>query len=428
MSLRPSSARLWRQPGAVITAAGAAAIALIWLGLLPTAEPGDRLGEMLGVEAIWLMSWAVLAVSDRRSSTWLNGIGGQLWWHRVAGALGLVAAIVHPRVMATHGSLSATVGAMSLLEKLSILLVLWAFLAPNSRIASWRGPLGWIARRSYDRWRILHGVLAIYVGFALYHGFDSGRLTRSSMVLTAVYLLVAAFGAWVLVDQMVLRRFRNRTPGGTVTRIVREGRELVLWVRPDVADARPGEFVYLGVRASKERPVPLTVAGSDADGLEFVISVAGEGTRRLVEAIGLGERVSLSRAQQAGPSAPYGQSNVWVAGGSGITPMLGALRTMSAPDGQVTLIWTRRGNPPAVLAAELDELQRSRPWLRVRLVDTLTSPRISAAGILAAGEVPTDELHVRLCGPAPMVDELYAALTAAGVPADHLEVETFAFR
>lgn len=383
---------------------------------------------MVGVEAIWLMSWSVLAVSDRRSSQWLNGVGGQLWWHRLAGALGLILAIVHPRVMATHGSFSATVGAMSLLEKISILLIIWAFLAPNTRISTWRGPLGWIARRSYDRWRILHGVLAIYVGFALYHGFDSGRLTRSSLVLTVIYLVIAAFGAWVLIDQMVLRRLRNRTLRGTVTRVIRSGRELLLWVRSDGPTAQPGEFVYLGVHSLKERPVPLTVAAVDEDGMQFLISAAGAGTTRLIETVAAGDRVSLSRPQRAAAAPELGAGNVWVAGGSGITPMLGSLATMTDSPAPITLLWSRRGNPPVELTEQLTALAAARPWLQVRVVDTLTARRVTAADIIAAGGVPAGELRVRMCGPVPMLNDLYRALTTAGVAASRIDVESFAFR
>ncbi len=152
------------------------------------------------------------------------------------------------------------------------------------------------------------------------------------------------------------------------------------------------------------------------------------GTTRLIEEIAVGDQVAPSRPQRAAGAAELGAGNVWLAGGSGITPMLGLLATMTDSPAPVTLLWLRRGNPPVELTDQLAALAAARPWLQVRVVDTLTAPRVTAADIITAGGVPAGELRVRMCGSMPMLNDLYPALTAAGVAASCIDVESFAFR
>lgn len=141
-----------------------------------------------------------------------------------------------------------------------------------------------------------------------------------------------------------------------------------------------------------------------------------------------GDRVSLSGPQQATIEDRLGADNVWVAGGSGITPMLGSLAAMAPASAPVTLIWSRRGDAPAELVDQLAELVATRPWLQVKIVDTLVEPRVTADDILAAAAGSATGLKVRLCGPVPMLKSLYRSLTRAGVSSAAIEVESFAFR
>lgn len=429
VALRPVNWRQWLVPGALLTVGGAVLIAVVWLTLLPSAPLGDRIGEMLGVEAIWLMSCSIWAMNNRPGRAgWFGGVAGQLWWHRITGAIGITVGIIHPRVMATHGDPTLAIGLMSILEKLSILLVLWAFFAPAGRVGRWRGPLGWIARSSYDTWRILHGVLAVYVGFALYHGLVTGQVTQQSPVLMGIYLAVCAFAAWILVDQMVVRRFRNSHRTGTVTSVTHGDGEAVVTVRPDHDDqTRPGDVIYLGTRPTKERPIPLTVTRVADGELEVVIAAGGRGSTRMLNSLAVGDRVSVSPPQTAPSHGPAPAAQVWVAGGSGIAPMLASLQSLQ-PDQQVLLIWSHRGTPLQPILAELEARERQHDGLTVRIVDTAVSPRVTGADIVEAAEATAEDIRVRLCGSVSMVGDVYGQLVAVGVPQGHLEVETFNFR
>ena len=50
---------------------------------------------------------------------------------------------------------------------------------------------------------------------------------------------------------------------------------------------------------------------------------------------------------------------------------------------------------------------------------------MAAAEIAVLGEESGEMPDVYVCGPPPMVDAAYAALTAAGIPADQIHAERF---
>lgn len=435
VSLRPPGAGLWLRPGMVATVVGAVVIAVLWMTLLPADKPlGDRVGETLGVEAIWLMSAAMLSITQRPAPARLfGGIDAQLWWHRVAGTLGFALAIVHPRIMATRGEPSLTATVMEVMEKVTVLLIAWAFLAPGTRAARWRGPLGWIARSSYDIWRIMHAVLAVYVLVAMYHGFVDAELTPSSVALRAVYVVVCAYGVWAVLDRTLARHARGWFRNGTVTQVHRLS-DLVamVHVKPDRDRGfLPGHFVYLGLRSARERAHPFTVAGVSPDGeLELGVKASGRGTRRLVERVAVGDRVWLSAPQGSTDPVPHEPSNVWVAGGAGIAPMIATIRTAGedGPGGRVTLLWSRRDAVASPMEGELLDSAARYPWLTVRFIDTTAEPRVSAADVLTAGGVDADQLGVRMCGPTSMMQQLASDLRRAGVAAERLHVESYSFR
>ncbi|MCB9545614.1 MAG: ferredoxin--NADP reductase [Myxococcales bacterium] len=206
----------------------------------------------------------------------------------------------------------------------------------------------------------------------------------------------------------------------------------------------PGQFLTLCVRVDGEehrrayslcsdptRPGELAVAVKRVEG--------GRVSGHLVARAEAGQRVDV-----LGPSGSYGvtldaaasRHLVLVAGGSGITPHLAIAQGVLAvePQSRVTLVYASRSATDEMFATQLDDLVEQNPdRLRLHRVHERPAPgfagqagRLDAAGAAAAvAALPTDAAGYFVCGPAPMMEAVTAALAAHGVSPDRVHLERF---
>ncbi len=126
------------------------------------------------------------------------------------------------------------------------------------------------------------------------------------------------------------------------------------------------------------------------------------------------------------------------AAGSGITPILSLAKTLlrREPQSRFTLVYGNRHAATSMFQEDLEDL-KDRHLARFALFNVfsreeqeveLFNGRIDAAKVRAFLEslIPVDSIdEAFVCGPASMIDEVEAALHAAGVPAGHVHVERF---
>jgi len=129
---------------------------------------------------------------------------------------------------------------------------------------------------------------------------------------------------------------------------------------------------------------------------------------------------------------------LFIAAGSGITPMLSLIKTMLArePHTRCTLIYGNRRLASTMFREELDDL-KNRFVARLSIHHVFSRESQDAAlfnGRLDAHRLETflntlvpaasvDEVFV--CGPAGMIDDAVTALQAAGLAGEHVHVERF---
>ncbi|MDR3360116.1 MAG: hypothetical protein LBO20_05635 [Bifidobacteriaceae bacterium] len=411
-------------------------IAIVWLAVGSGGGPfPNHVAELLGVEAVWLMSSSVLMLTrSARVDRAFGGVEGTLRWHRGAGATGLGLGVIHPFLLATgEGEASVFAHLLSPLTVFALVLTAWAFMTPTSRAARWRGPLGWLARRGYDRWRAIHGILAVFLIIAMAHGAADSTSLRARPVLAVVYAGVCAAGLYALVECMVVSRLRLRDVPGTVVAVERFGENTaVITINPQ----RPvgyaaGQFADVRVPVSGERPHPFTLTSAPSEPhLQVAVRAVGAGTTRIVEDIAVGDRVSLGpmrgnlRHQDAGPR------QVWLAAGIGIAPFISWVRAQgdADPGHRVTLIWSSRSFETEPFVVELLEAAQRNNWLDVHLHDTARRSRLTADDIVAAGGGDVGALTVLACASPAMISALKADLVAAGLPPAQLRAEAFCYR
>lgn len=215
-----------------------------------------------------------------------------------------------------------------------------------------------------------------------------------------------------------------------LTRLLR----LDLGTRPFVFQA--GQAALIGTHGQTERR-PYSIASSPDDAvrhhrLEFLVKVDAMGTiGPHLAAVAPGTRIDLegpSGAFTLGPTpAP---SYLFVAGGTGISPLRAMLRHLIAADtgAALSVLYSARAPEEFAFRDELTRLAR-RHLVRVHLAVTGQAHttwdgirgRISIEALERA--LPSTDAVCYLCGPPAMVEDVPPLLRRLGVPSSHVRTE-----
>lgn len=202
---------------------------------------------------------------------------------------------------------------------------------------------------------------------------------------------------------------------------------------------QPGQHVstYFTIDGAVERR-PYSFSGGPGELAITVKPVAGGRVSGFVNGrLGLGDRFEI-----VGPSgdftraaaAPEQQRFAFLAGGAGITPVIGLIRAVLAapPAARVILVYANHSPADILFKAALDELV-ARHAGRLTVVHVCTLAAVDGGAL--AGRLDRDRIaslfaewrdadHY-LCGPAALMALAEAALGVAGVPAARLHLERF---
>jgi predicted ferric reductase len=296
-------------------------------------------------------------------------------------------------------------------------------------------------RLAYERWRTIHGALAVAVlAFALVHielvGWYVDLPWKRALWATMV---VAVVGLLVYVRFVVPLRLLHRP--WMVDAVVRErGRSTTLRLRPVGHPGMrflPGQFAWLTVGRSpfaiEDHPFSFSSSAEEQGTIAFTIKDAGDFTRSIA---------TLEPGASAYVEGPHGAFSVdryegdgcvFVAGGVGITPIMSMLRTLAdRRDPQPHLLVYGARTPDEFTFHE--EIQEVRTRLDLRVVEVASEAppdwegergRIDPSLLerwLPAGR----ERYVYfICGPAPMMDSVEHSLRRAGVLWPSIYTERF---
>ncbi|ONM46658.1 ferredoxin--NADP reductase [Nocardia donostiensis] len=214
-----------------------------------------------------------------------------------------------------------------------------------------------------------------------------------------------------------------------------EARSLVFDVPADAADRfsyRPGQFLTLRVPSEQTGSVArcYSLASSPVAGHRPKVTVKrtrdGYASNWLCDNIAVGDAIEV--LPPAGTFTPTSLDHdflLWAAG-SGITPVMSILESaLAAGSGQVTLCYANRDESAVIFADRLRELAARYP-ARLTIVHWLESLQgLPTAAQLAVFAAPFTGYESFLCGPAPFMDAVRAALTEVGVPRERIHAEVF---
>lgn len=218
-----------------------------------------------------------------------------------------------------------------------------------------------------------------------------------------------------------------RHPAGRVTAVRAEGpAAATLEIRPGRgwAGHRAGQYLPVGVEIDGVRHWRTYSITSPPDTPNTPITITVKADPRGRVSPHLVHRTAPGTVLRLGPAQgeftlpdPPPARMLFVTAGSGITPVMGILRTLARhtpPASDVVLLHSAPDPHQCLFRAELTDLAARSPWLRLRLTYTHTAGRLTPDRI--AGLCPDwQRRDTWVCGPAGMLDAVEGYWTAAGV-------------
>jgi ferredoxin-NADP reductase len=202
---------------------------------------------------------------------------------------------------------------------------------------------------------------------------------------------------------------------------------------------RAGQFITLTIPTANGAPLyrSYSLCGDGNTDAPWQITVkrtaGGKVSNYLIDRIKPGMALQVSQpqgsfimTQRPHPDVPF----VFVAAGSGITPISAMLRAIAriapAERPRVTLHYAYHSPEDAILGRELASLDPQRAWLTQYHHLSTQGQRLNPAHIVSAMSAQAAKAQWFVCGPAAIRHELEAAASSHGVPATHLHAEVFA--
>jgi predicted ferric reductase len=299
-------------------------------------------------------------------------------------------------------------------------------------------------RLRYESWHLLHLYAYLGVGLALPHQLWTGSdFIGSPAARVYWWTLYAAAAGAVLVYRVGLPAWRNGRHRLRVSHIVPEGPGLTsVYLRGQRLDRLPvqaGQFFQWrfldGPGWSRANPYSLS-GPPRSDLLRITVKDLGDGSARAA-ALRPGTPVLVE--------GPYGRltGDTYAGGpvtmfacGIGITPLLALLWELPYRYGAATLVYRARTEADLAFRAEIEWLaeyrgvrvvhllgpRADRPsWLPARYADHTDHGALSQV----APDIARHDIYV--CGPDAWSNAVRAAARAAGVPAERVHTEQFAW-
>lgn len=209
-------------------------------------------------------------------------------------------------------------------------------------------------------------------------------------------------------------------------------------LRPKTSiDFIPGQYLLLSMNG-EQRPFTFSSSPTEKEYFEITVKKMGKFTQTLHSIL---KGTSVTVDGPLGESLKFDetvkQDVVFIAGGSGITPFMSAIRyavAKSLPN-KSALFFSNRTEQDIIFRKELDEINKSSKTIKTifTISDEISkdwkeeSGRINQAMIEKYVKLPKKKLWY-LCGPPPMIAAMKQILTDMKVPAKNLRIEEWQIR
>ena len=284
----------------------------------------------------------------------------------------------------------------------------------------------------YHWWRISHKFMGAVFALCAFHAYFIEKSFANASPLGLYILALSAVGLVAYVYTLVPARWMRRMHRYTVRTVEASGTATSVTLMPEGRGIahKAGQFAFLQLPEGAHQEIhPFTISKAPEAGraLRFTIKPLGQGTAALTAALQPGQSVDVSQPFGHFRFAKPDKTQVWIAGGIGITPFLawaGVLAETHAPIHLFICCGTREE------VAHLDELERraaSDANFHVHLCEARKGRRLDVD--LTGSHVPDLRTAVvSFCGSEGLRETLRKQLMAAGLRRANFRYEAFKIR
>ena len=398
-----------------------------WFAFPDTIGDGNAAFALfIGAVSILMMTWSnLLSTRALPLEQIFGGVDRMYIWHRWLGALSVGAMWLHMEmaddIKGIRGaSRDVADAAEDLAETGSTLLYILVGISL----------LRWIPTRW---WRFTHKLLILPYAFACWHFYTATKPYANDSFWGAWFTGFMFLGLAAGLYRVVWRDMFRKGKLHRVSHIEHTGNVITIELEPIGTPLayELGQFVFLTVKAPGLRePHPFTIASSpDEPVLRFVIRDLGDWTHHLIKSLAVNDRIVVEGTYGRLAPVPHKHVDhvVWIAGGVGITPFLGAAIAQPSEDGSTPHLFycvPSRATAPAMTALE-QAAKDGHIHLHVHASDEKN--RIQPEHVLTAIEdQDLRNAHIVMCGPDSLVKSMKSGLRRHG--ARHIHVEGFDIR
>ena len=198
--------------------------------------------------------------------------------------------------------------------------------------------------------------------------------------------------------------------------------------RSPTARAQPGTHIDVKVDLGTHTDTrSYSVVSSNDDGSQITMSVLRSPTSRggseFMHSLRVGDTVVTTQPLQNFPLRIGAQRYVLLAGGIGITAIMGMARVLKEVRAQYTIVYAGRSRSAMAYLDELRAMHGDR--LRVHVDDeNLTLDVVQLVNGVAA-DLRRESVELYMCGPIRLMDAVRRCWSACGMPVYNLRYETF---
>lgn len=375
-----------------------AAVGVNWI-LLPADRGTDRLGLFYGMGAIVLMSATLLLASRLPVLDLLFGGFDRVYiWHRWFGVASIVFLLLHADAenevangifpFGRNAEETGT-GLAETAETLFIVLIVISIL----RILPYR------------IWRYSHLLLIIPFTFSVIHvvtaeqPFALGSPGSLWLWTWSIIGFLAFFYRILIIDSGLL------DIRATVVKVEHTADAVAVTIKRNDnkpwMSLKPGQFVFIRDTLPWHERHPFTVVNDDAHAsqISVIFKEVGDWTIRVAPQLQEGKKIAVSRPLGHLSVFTQGQQDVWIAGGSGVTPFLFSEEQIKKMDIPPRMVYFYRGAESAIGLTTL------RRWSEAGLLDLTevdtSAGRPNTKKVISELINPGD--HVAVCGPRALV-------------------------
>jgi predicted ferric reductase len=284
-------------------------------------------------------------------------------------------------------------------------------------------------RLKYQIWKFTHKFLGLAFIFAFMHTFLIGADIASNKLLK-YYLLVLGIVAIILYFyRTVFAGLLVKTFEYSITNI--EEHEDKIWeitFTPKNKEIKfvPGQFAFVKLfnkELSKEAH-PFSFSSAGGNPLKIAVKELGDYTNK-INWLKAGDLASFEGPFGSFNFKNYGEKQIWIAGGIGITPFLSMLRGLTPADAdyKIDLYYSVKNETCLAFQKELGEISKINKNLNVHFWVSHTK------GFLKAESIYTNvadlmNRDILICGPGIMMSELKGQLLLQGVKKKQIHINS----